>query len=173
MQPPCSACSPLRETGGFAVGELTKGSRVDVWWPSDKTWYVAQILKTRQVWKTSSKQPREQVTEALCEFELDGVIQWETVNDRTLRLTNAPDPSTTDEEVEDPYPSGSLVDIWWPGDRQWYSATVLTTRVMEHGAKGSKTRGREIYADYILDGHMQWHSLHNNKVRKTTVTGSL
>ena len=149
------------------------GTRVDVWWPSDKTWYAANIRKTRQIWKASSTPQEKVYTEALCEFELDGVIQWETVDDQTLRVSNAPLPSTAteDDDVEDIYPRDTKVDVWWPGDRQWYSGTVLTTRVMKHGAKGRKTRDREIYVDYLLDGHMQYHSLHNNKVRKT-VTGA-
>ena len=27
----------------------------------------------------------------------------------------------------DRYPTGSRVDVWWPGDEEWYTATVLKT----------------------------------------------
>ena len=68
----------------------------------------------------------------------------------------------------DRYPMGYRVDVWWPGDKEWYSATVLKTRVESHTIAGMKTTCRAIFCDYDLDGHMQWHSLHNNDVRTCT-----
>ena len=57
---------------------------------------------------------------------------------------------------EDSFPVGSVIEIYWPGDKLWYTADVLKTRVKGH---------REIYCEYRLDGHLCWHSLHNNKIR--------
>ena len=60
----------------------------------------------------------------------------------------------------DRFPTASRVDVWWPGDNEWYVATVLKTRTMLHTIDGTKTLCREIFCDYDLDAHMQWHSLH-------------
>ena len=68
----------------------------------------------------------------------------------------------------DRYPADSRVDVWWPGDEKWYSATVLKTRTASHTIEGAKTVCREIYCDYDIDSHMQWHSLHNNEIRVCT-----
>ena len=44
----------------------------------------------------------------------------------------------------DRYPTGSRVDVWWPGDEEWYTATVLKTRTEPHTIDGTKARCREI-----------------------------
>ena len=65
----------------------------------------------------------------------------------------------------DRFPTASRrVDVWWPGDNEWYAATVLKTRTMLHNIDGTKTLCHEIFCDYDLDAHMQWHSLHNNRL---------
>ena len=66
----------------------------------------------------------------------------------------------------DRYPTGSRVDVWWPGDEEWYTASVLKTRTESHTIEGTKALCREIFCDYDLDGHMQWHSLHDDDVRE-------
>ena len=64
-----------------------------------------------------------------------------------------------------PFPTGSRVEVWWTGDRQWYAARVTDTRIELHKVKGAKVPCHEVYCVYELDGHEQWHSLHNNKIR--------
>ena len=59
----------------------------------------------------------------------------------------------------DRYPTGSRVDVWWPGDKEWYTASVLKTRTVPHTIDGTKALCREIFCYYDLDGHMQWHAL--------------
>ena len=38
----------------------------------------------------------------------------------------------------DRYPTGSRVDVWWPGDEEWYTASVLKTRTEPHTIDGTK-----------------------------------
>ena len=64
-----------------------------------------------------------------------------------------------------PFPTGSFVDIWWTGDKMWYTARVTDTRIEMHKIKGAKRPVHEIYCVYELDNHEQWHALHNNKIR--------
>ena len=67
-----------------------------------------------------------------------------------------------------PFPTGSYVEVWWPGERQWYAAHVADTRIELHKVMGTKVPFHEVFCHYELDSHEQWHSLHNNKVRKKT-----
>ena len=67
-----------------------------------------------------------------------------------------------------PFPTGSNVDVWWPGDKMWYAAKVTDTRIELHKVKGAKVPCHEVYCVYELDDHEQWHSLHNNKIREKT-----
>ena len=67
-----------------------------------------------------------------------------------------------------PFPTGSRVEIWWPGDKMWYIARVTDTRIEMHKVKGAIVPGHEVYCLYELDDHEQWHSLHNNKIRGKT-----
>ena len=64
-----------------------------------------------------------------------------------------------------PFPSGANIEVWWPGDKQWFAAQVTNTRIEHHKIKGVKVPCHEIYCVYELDRHEQWHSLHNNKIR--------
>ena len=36
-----------------------------------------------------------------------------------------------------PFPTGSRVEVWWPGDRRWYVAQVTGTRIELHKIKGA------------------------------------
>jgi hypothetical protein len=38
----------------------------------------------------------------------------------------------------DRYPTGSRVDVWWAGDKEWYTASVLKTRTEPHTIDGTK-----------------------------------
>jgi hypothetical protein len=98
-------------------------------------------------------------------------IQWHSLHNRDVRASSTPTPAD-ESGIADPFPTGTSVDIWWTGDKCFYSATVLTTRTAWHNIKRVRTLCREIYCDYMLvDGHMQWHSLHNNKVRTALEKG--
>ena len=83
----------------------------------------------------------------------------------TIRETSSSPPAVETSGVDDPFPRGSRVEVWWKGDKAFYRATVLTTRTSWHKIQGVQTLCREIYCDYDLDAHMQWHSLHNNYIR--------
>ena len=65
----------------------------------------------------------------------------------------------------DKFPAGTRVQVWWSGDRQWFTATVSVSRTVKHKVKGLKIPCREIYCVYELDDLEQWHSIHNNKIR--------
>lgn len=67
--------------------------------------------------------------------------------------------------ADDRFPVGTRVDVWWPGDRAWFQATVRETRTAVHTVKKRKVICREIRCYYDLDAHAQWHSVHNNKIR--------
>ena len=87
-----------------------------------------------------------------------------SLHNRDVRTSTTPPPAD-ESGVADPFPTGARVEVWWPGDKCYYTATVLTSRTASHSIKRVKTLCREIYCDYILDSHTQWHSLHNNIVR--------
>eukprot|EP00966_Prymnesium_polylepis_P236078 5459800-Prymnesium_polylepis.1 len=70
-----------------------------------------------------------------------------------------------------PFPTGSRIQVWWSGDRQWYAARVTDTRIELHKIKGAQVPCHEIHCTYELDNHVQWHSLHNNKVRAYNSSG--
>jgi len=79
---------------------------------------------------------------------------------------------TVDMDAPDcnPFPNGSRVEVWWPGDWQWYVARVVDTRIELHKIKGAQVPCHEVYCHYELDNHKQWHSLHNNKLRMAKLT---
>ena len=87
--------------------------------------------------------------------------------------TAASQPPAEDETVPqhaaDLYPKDTRVEVYWPLYKNWYAATVLETRVRAHKVKAHEpsVKCREIFADYD-DGWQQWHSLHNNSVRRIT-----
>ena len=70
----------------------------------------------------------------------------------------------------DRYPTGSRVEVWWPGDKKWYLAEVTETRTQLRTIRREKVLCREIYCLYALDGLDFWHSLHNTRVRVATTT---
>ena len=77
-----------------------------------------------------------------------------------------------DDLAYDRYPTGSRVKVYWPGEKQWYIAAVTSTRTEIHKVRKVQVKCREIYCVYELDGHEQWHSLHNNKVQAAVTTGT-
>ena len=146
------------------------GSRVDVYWCDVEEWYAATVLKTRTESHTIAG-AKTLCREILCFYDFDGDIQWHSLHNRDVRACTTPAPAD-ESGIADPFPTGTSVDIWWTGDKCFYSATVLTTRTAWHNIKRVRTLCREIYCDYMLvDGHMQWHSLHNNKVRTALEKG--
>ena len=139
------------------------GSRVDVYWCDDEEWYAATVLKTRTESHTVDG-AKPLCREILCFYDLDGHIQWHSLHNRDVRTSTTP-PPVDESGIADPFPTGTSVDIWWSGDKCFYSATVLTTRTAWHSIQRVKTLCREIFCDYELDGVMKFHSLHNTKVR--------
>ena len=89
-----------------------------------------------------------------------------------LVLENSLDrePVGMDAPGYNPFPTGSRIEIWWPGDKIWYTARVTGTRIELHKVRrrGAKVPCHEVYCVYELDNHEQWHSLHNNKIREKT-----
>lgn len=147
------------------VDQYPKGSRVDVYWRGDDEWYTASVIKTRVKSHTidGEKMPCREI---LCFYDLDRMIKWHSLHDNDVR--ECPSQLPPDEsDIDDPFPAGSRIDVWWPGESRWFTATVLTTRTAWHSVRRVKTLCRELYCDYDLDGHMQWHSIHNNKIRQT------
>ena len=59
------------------------GSRVEIWWKGDEVWYTATVLKTRLTTKTVNK-ARVPCREILCDYDLDGVIQWYSLHNTTI-----------------------------------------------------------------------------------------
>jgi hypothetical protein len=145
------------------VDRYPTGSRVDVYWCDVEEWYAATVLKTRTVSHTIAG-AKTLCREILCFYDYDGEILWHSLHNRDVRACTT-QPPADESGIAEPFPTGTSVDVWWTGDKCFYSATVLTTRTAWNNIKRMRTLCREIYCDYELDGHMQWHSLHNNKVR--------
>ena len=141
------------------------GSRVDVWWPDDEEWYAATVLKTRAMSHTidGAETP---CCEIFCDYDLDGDMRWHSLHNHDVRACTVPSP-VDESDIADPFPTGTRVDVWWPGDKRWYRASVLKTRTAWHSIQRTKTLCRELFCDYDLDGVMKFHSLHNTKVRAT------
>ena len=60
------------------------GSRVEVWWASDKMWYSAKVSDTRiELHKTrGAKVPCHEV---YCVYELDDHEQWHSLHNNKIR----------------------------------------------------------------------------------------
>ena len=71
-----------------------------------------------------------------------------------------------------PYPTGSRIEVYWPGDRQWFGAKVTDTRITSYKIRGKNVMCHEVFCYYELDAHQQWHSLHNNKIRSKIITST-
>ena len=135
------------------------GSRVDVWFPEDEEWFSASVLKKEKV----SQSSRGSI---LCDYDLDGVIEWVALDDSEVRESSSTPPTPEPSDVDDPFPAGTKVEVFWKDDKIWYRGEVLKTRTEWHAIRGQKTLTRELFCFYELDSHMQWHSLHNNRVRR-------
>lgn len=78
-----------------------------------------------------------------------------TRRDLILHLRNetvgmdAPDCNPMDAPDCNPFPNGSRVEVWWPGDRQWYVARVADTRIELHKIKGAQVPCHEVYCQFI------------------------
>ena len=154
-----------RETVTMDTDRYPTGSRVDVWWADDEEWYAATVLKTRTMTHTIAG-AQTLCREIMCIYDFDGDIQWHSLHDRDVRVGTTPAPAD-ESGIADPFPTGTSVDVWWTGEKCYYSATVLTTRTAWHSVQRVKTLCREIFCDYELDGVLKFHSLHNTKVRVT------
>ena len=67
------------------------------------------------------------------------------------------------QQIRDPYPTGSNIEVYWVEDNVWYEGVVIDTRVRRERLPGGR-RGptRQIKVEYLADGEHRWHSLHNN-----------
>ena len=88
----------------------------------------------------------------------------------SVRRSGCPETVPDVDLSYDRHPAGSRVKIFWPGDKEWYIAAVTDTRIKLHKVKTAQTECREIFCVYELDGHEQWHSLHNNEVLSAGTT---
>ena len=64
----------------------------------------------------------------------------------------------------DPYPSGTTVQVYWEGEKKWYTGNITKTDVWRGPNGLSKQPRRQIHISYD-DGVDKVHSLHNTKVR--------
>ena len=64
----------------------------------------------------------------------------------------------------DPYPAGTTVQVYWEGDKKWYTGNITKTDVWRGPNGQSKQPRRQIHISYE-DGIDKVHSLHNTKVR--------
>ena len=71
---------------------------------------------------------------------------------------------STMKQPEDPYPVGTNVDVYWTGDKTWFSGTVIDSHVTKKRTDNNAGI-RNIQVRYP-DGDFT-HTLHNNQVRKS------
>ena len=170
MQVPSSG-ELARKTATMDVDLYPTASRIEVWWPSDNEWYTATVLKTRTM-PHSVNGAKILCREIYCDYDLDAHMEWHALHKNDVRTCATPPPVEELSDVTDPFPVGERVEVWWPGDGRWYIASVLKTRTASHRIHRVQRLCREIYCDYDLDANMQWHSLHNNRIRVANNAGS-
>ena len=155
-----------RDDTALSPDRFPVGSRIEVRFPEHGQWVSASVLKTHS---QAAHLPRDASRgDILCHYDQDGVIKWATLQDVRPSCSSSPPPPLEATHVDDPFPAGSKIEVFWKEEKTWFSASVLVTRTRWHTLRKSKTLTREIFCDYDLDGHMQWHSLHNNKIRHRT-----
>jgi hypothetical protein len=102
-----------------------------------------------------------------------GMQQPSSRSSRRKQRLSAPAKNGVDGHVADLsadiYPVNSHVDVFWHGDKAWYTAKVLHTRAEIHKVNGNQTLCREIFCRYELDGLEKWHALYNNTIRTGTL----
>ena len=80
----------------------------------------------------------------------------------------APDSVQLPPDPIDLYPAGTTVQVYWEGEKKWYTGNITKTDVWRGPNGQSKQPRRQIHISYD-DGVDKVHSLHNTKVR-TVVT---
>ena len=103
--------------------EFPVGSRVDVWFPKDEEWFSASVLKSD--FQKRKVAPRGAI---LCDYDTDGVIEWVLLHETEVRTSTTSPPIIEPNDVDDPFPAGTDVHVWWKDEKVWYGATVLKTR---------------------------------------------
>ena len=78
--------------------------------------------------------------EIFCDYDLDGHMQWHSLHDNDVRECTTPSPAD-ESGIADPFPTGTHIEVWWPGDNCWYVATVLKTRTAWHSQGWARTLG--------------------------------
>ena len=89
-------------------------------------WYVATVLKTRTMSHTIDG-AQTLCREIFCYYDLDLHMQWHSLHEDDVRTCSTTSPAD-ESGIADPFPTGTRVEVWWPGDSCYYRATVLTTR---------------------------------------------
>ena len=80
---PCS--TPVQADKSGLSDPHAVGSRVEVWWPKDNSWYAATVLKTR----ASVQRTRTPCREILCEYEIDKALLYHSLNNTRVRAAGA------------------------------------------------------------------------------------
>ena len=76
----------------------------------------------------------------------------------------APDSVQLPPDPIDLYPAGTTVQVYWEGEKKWYTGNITKTDVWRGPNGLSKQPRRQIHISYD-DGVDKVHSLHNTKVR--------
>ena len=90
------------------------------------------------------------------------------LSEAATSTSTAPDSVELPPDPTDPYPSGTTVQVYWEGEKKWYTGNITKTDVWRGPNGLSKQPRRQIHISYD-DGVDKVHSLHNTKVR-TVVT---
>jgi cytidylate kinase len=103
--------------------DVIVGSRVSVWWPRDRANYDATVIEFR----SGKRRPY------LIRYD-DSDEEWIDFREHTFRFLRGsvkrPDGSRGDRHSSkvEQVRSGSRVAVWWPLERQFYSATVRSVK---------------------------------------------
>ena len=80
-------------------------------------------------------------------------------------------PILKNSTVPDPYPTGTKVQVFWAGDKQWFNGTILSTEVWSGSSGLNNEPRRQVQISYD-DGNVLTHSLHNTMVRTVVLDES-
>ena len=86
------------------------------------------------------------------------------LSEAATSTSTAPDSVELPPDPTDPYPSGTTVQVYWEGEKKWYTGNITKTDVWRGPNGLSKQPRRQIHILYD-DGVDKVHSLHNTKVR--------
>ena len=70
------------------------------------------------------------------------------------------------QATDDLYPVGTIIEIYWHGDKAWYAGVVLDSRVRKGGVHGRSIERREIKVRYAADDKVLWHAICDYNMRE-------